>query len=73
MYYKTIAAADEVVESIDIDELAKIISINGDAEEEEFEVIALFLIYFPLNDPSCLCLNILKMLSSSLNSKSILS
>nr|GEW39471.1 tripeptidyl-peptidase 2 isoform X2 [Tanacetum cinerariifolium] len=36
-YEEIIAAADEVVESIDRDELAKFLSINGDPEEEEFE------------------------------------
>ena len=45
MSYQIIAAADEVDESIDRDELAKFLSINCDAEKEEFEVIALFLIY----------------------------
>ena len=45
MSYQIIAAADEVVESIDRDELAKFLSINCDPEEEEFKVIALFLIY----------------------------
>ncbi|PWA65304.1 hypothetical protein CTI12_AA339290 [Artemisia annua] len=42
---KIIAAADEVDNSFHRDELAKFLSINCDPEEEEFEVIALFLIY----------------------------
>ncbi|PWA42082.1 tripeptidyl peptidase 2 [Artemisia annua] len=37
-YEGIIAAADEVVESIDRDELAKVFSINGDPEKEEFEL-----------------------------------
>ncbi|KAK1416389.1 hypothetical protein QVD17_32180 [Tagetes erecta] len=36
-YEEVIAAADEVVNSIDRDELAKFLSIKGDPEEEDFE------------------------------------
>ncbi|KAI3817994.1 hypothetical protein L1987_11796 [Smallanthus sonchifolius] len=36
-YEEIIAAADEVVDSIDRDELAKFLSIYGDPEEEDFE------------------------------------
>ncbi|KAL8257342.1 hypothetical protein R6Q59_029383 [Mikania micrantha] len=37
-YEEIIAAADEVVKSIDTDELAKFLSIHGDPEEEDFEI-----------------------------------
>ncbi|XP_071686212.1 tripeptidyl-peptidase 2 [Rutidosis leptorrhynchoides] len=36
-YEEIIGAADEVIESIDRDELARFLSIKGDPEEEEFE------------------------------------
>lgn len=46
LHFQIIAAADEVVESIDRDELARFLSIKGDPEEEEFEVLVRFLICF---------------------------
>lgn len=38
LFCQIIGAANEVVESIDRDELARLLSMKGDPEEEEFEV-----------------------------------